>query len=227
VALLLLALGQGAAAAALLSQGWAISAARAAWQAIPPQPVSPPADFRGSDLAAAEAIRDALADFSRRAAREPTPPLAAATGAMLAFIDQRAATTHTVPLLETGLTALTQIHLTGELGFAAAPGQLAMGRRWLDRLLSLAPGRGDLAIPTFTLLLAAGRVEAAAALADRLLAANPADPIGLHYRGLALLLRRDPGGEAEGVRLLRAGLAQGIERFIPIDPALKKRLGAP
>ncbi|MFD2234931.1 hypothetical protein [Phaeospirillum tilakii] len=222
-----LALALGAAAVQLWQQGRALDAVRAGWQAQPPLALAPPADFRGSDLAAAEAIRDALARFARRARTEPTPPLAAAVGAMLAEIDRRAATTLTVPLLETGLTALAQIQVTGELGFAAAPGQAAMGRRWLDRLLVLAPGRGDLAIPTFSLLLAVGRGDAVLALADRLLAADPGDPVGLHFRGLALLLRQDPASAAEGFRLLRAALDRGIERFLPIDPAVKKRLGQP
>jgi len=227
VGVVMLALCQGAAALALLVHGGAIAATRAAWQAIPPQAVAPPVDFRGSDLAAAEAIRDELVLFSHRAATEPLRPLAASVRAMLDFIDRRAATSQTVPLLETGLTALAQIQVTGELRFAATPDQEVMRWRWLDRFLRLAPGRSDLAIPTFTLWLARGQTEAALALADRLLAVQPNDPIGLHYRGLSLILRHDPASEEEGLRLLRAALEQGIERFIPIDPRVKTRLGFP
>lgn len=225
--MLALALVQAGAAAALLSHGLAIGAIRAAWQEVPPRPMPVPADFRGSDLAAAEAIRDQLADFAVRARTEPTAPIAAATLPMLAFIDARAPHTTTLLLLTTGLTAMTRIHVTGDLAFLAAPERMATWRRWLERSLALAPGRSDLAIPFLTAAIAQGRVEEAADVSANLLVTDLNDPVGLHYQGLIWILDAEPEHKAEGLRLVRAAIDNGLERFMPVDPAVKAAVGLP
>lgn len=178
----------------------------------------PPEDFRGSDLAASELIRDTLA-------RRPAPP-AADIDLMLDFIDRHADRTPTIMLLTTGLTAMAQIHVTGELAFAAEPRQVLMWRRWLTRLLVLAPGRTDQAIPYLTLAISAGQWDEVAGFSRRVLDHDPNDPVGLHYGGLSLLARAN--GEEErtaGLSMLRRAVAAGIERFIPLDEDMKRSLG--
>lgn len=222
----LAALAGATAAIVLVCFGLRISAAAAAWSSVPPVPAALPEDFRGSDLAAAELIRDSLAKFARRVPAEPAAPFTASIDGMLDFIDRRAEGTSSLLLLTTGLTAMAEIHVTGELAFAARPEQILIWRRWLNRALVLAPGRTDLAIPYLTLAISAGQWDEVASFSRRVLEHDPDDPVGLHYGGLSLLAR--PDSEAvrlAGIAMLRRGIENGIERFIPLDPALKRSLG--
>lgn len=216
-----IAMAQMAAAAALLSHGLAIGTVREAWTTTPPRPVPIPADFRGSDLAAAELIRDTLTSFAGRARTEPAAPFAAAIRPMLAFIDGRATDTRTILLLTTGLGAMAQIHVTGELAFAAAPEDMTMWRRWLERLLALAPGRSDQAIPYLTACIVQGHMDEMADLSGRLLAAQPDDPVALYYQGLVAVTQPEQERRTAGMAMIRRAIDHGIERFLPIDPKLK------
>lgn len=209
-----IALMQIAASIALLVYGVALGDTRSAWMATLPRDAAIPSDFRGSDLAAAELIRDTLARGG-----EGLP-----VASMLAFIDQRVDRTPTILLLTTGLGAMAQIHVTGELAYAAAPGQMVTWRRWLDRLLVLAPGRSDQAIAYFTALIAQGRMEAASDFAGQLLAADSNDPIGQYYRGVAML---SAGSRPQGLELIRRSIQGGMDRFIPVDPQLRTLLDLP
>ena len=219
------ATASAAASAALICFGLRIAATDAGWSSVPPSIGGPPGDFRQSDLAAAELIRDTLVKFADRARAEPVEHLSAALDPMLDFIDQRAERTTSILLLTTGLTAMAQIHVSGDLAFAAQPRQILMWRRWLTRLLVLAPGRTDLAIPYLTLAISAGRWDEVSGFSSRVLQHNQDDPVGLHYGGLALLAQGGEAGRAAGLAMVRRGIENGVERFIPLDPALKRALG--
>jgi len=219
VAAAALGLGQAAAAAALLAYGLAMGAARTDLAASPPRPPALPADFRGSDLAVAEAI----ADFVVRADSEPGAPLAAAMPPLLDFIDRRAARTPTVLLLTAGLAVMARTELTGEIPLPPSEARRIMWRRWLDRLLRLAPGRSDQAIPYLVAAVGGRRWAEVDAVTGIVLAHDPGDPVGLHFRGLALLAR---GGDLnDGLALIRGAVDHGLERFMQLDAGIKALLG--
>lgn len=222
----LVALGQTTGAAALLSYGLVVRQVREAWSATPPRPAPIPIDFRGSDLAMAELVRDTLDRFAARARTEQTAPIADAMRPMLDFIDGQAADTQTILLLTTGLRAMSLIHVTGELAFAAAPDDLARWRRWLDRLLALAPGRSDQAIPYFTACIAGGHMEEVAALSAEIVARAPDDAVGLYYEGLVEVMRPEPARKTAGLSMIRRAIDHGLDRFMPIDPKVRALLGA-
>lgn len=216
------------AAAALLSAGLEMSRVRAGLDAVPPRtvPVSP--DFRGSDLALAEVLRDHTVLFAQRArSGEPTPAMASALQALLNEVDRRAATTRTVLLLTGGMTAMAQIHVNDALPFAAAEEQISMWRRWLDRLLVMAPERTDQAIPYFTAVLARDRFDEVAEISAAMLARDIRDPVGLYYQGLTRVQQPSPQAKADGLAMVRDAVTAGMDRFMPIDPKLKELLGLP
>lgn len=221
-----LCVGQIAAAGMLLDNGIRIGRLRADLAASPPIIHDVPRDFRGSDLEAAEAIRDALAEFARRAKSEPNAPIAAAIRPLLAFLDDRIPRSPTVLLATTGLTAMAQIHVTGDLSFMSSPEteaeQIAQWRRWLERLLVLAPNRGDQAIPYFTMAISQGRWDDIRQITQTMLARNGHDPVGLYYGGIVTLIN---GDRAQGMRMIRQSFEAGLDRFMPIDPSLKAQVG--
>lgn len=212
------------AAVALFSAGLSISRMRTTLDHVPPLPVALAPDFRGSDLAFAELVRDQLTAFADRAGYEPKEPIATAIRALLQDIDQRVPATRDVMLLTTGLTAMTRIQVDGDLGFAAEDGQMAMWRRWLDRLLMMAPGRTDQAIPYFTAALARNRMDEVEEISAAMLSHDPGDPVGLYYHGLTLVVRPSPETKARGRALIREAIRNGMDRFMPIDPKLKSLL---
>ena len=219
----LLAVGQVTAAAALLTYGLQFGALRQAWETKPPRLAAVPRDFRDGDMALAELIR-------KQAARYPQQPPSEARIAVIqemeAAVDLRAETTLTPLLLEAGIELQARLLVTRDLAYAARTGaEEAMLRRWTFRLLELAPGRSDAAIPLFSLWLSQRRLDEVTALAGQLLARDPDDAVGLQFKGLSLLAGGDPARRDEGLRLLRRALDQGIERFIPIDAATKAILG--
>jgi len=221
-----LAMAATAAAFMLLRTGLEENRVKTAWLATPPQAAILAADFRGSDLAAAELIRDAHSDFARRAAHgEATAPLATAIQAQLQDIDRRAANTLSPLLLTTGLGAMNAIHVTGELSFAADDRQWLLWKRWLDRLWVVAPRRSDQAIGYFTALLTRHRTDELARESDALLARLPDDPVGLYYRGVTLVLRPEPPLKEQGFAMLRRSVALGLERYMPVSPQLLTAIG--
>lgn len=213
---------QLAAAVLLLGYGLAFTTLRQAWEASPPLALAPPADLRGQDLAAAELIRDALDLFAKRAVGEDAAPLAQTLNLLLDFIDRQSAGTSSLMLLESGLSAMARIHVSGDLAFAATPKMPQLWRRWLERALDQAPGRTDLAIPYLAFALGRGAFDEVGLVTGRLLAQDAGDPVGLHYRGLVLLLagRRD-----EGLANIGKALDNGIERFMPIEDGVKALVG--
>lgn len=96
----------------------------------------------------------------------------------------------------------------------------------LDRTLALAPGRTDLAIGYFGWAITSGRQAEAAALGDLLLHRRPDDPIILWFSGNAMLFNQDLNIARQGMRRMKRALSLGVDRFVPIDPGLKRRVEA-
>ena len=221
-----LAIAQLGTAAALFHYSRAIGQAEAGLKAAPPRPTTLPVDFRGSDLPAAELIRDRMEVL---AARPSLPPEMARSVVwpLLDFVDTRATATPTLLLLTAGLDTMTHIHVTGGLATAYDPALLARWRRWLDRLLAVAPLRADQIIPYVTAALAQGRLDEVDALAAGLLARQNDHPVGLYYQGLVILVRNDPARKAAGLAMIRLAIKNRLDVYMPIDPSLKALLEQP
>lgn len=108
---------------------------------------------------------------------------------------------------------------------AARAATMPLWQMRLGELLTLAPGRSDLAIPLFTALLNGGNEAAVLALADDILRRNVDDPVGLWFLGLVHV--KSPLWEERGREQLRAALDKGIGRFLPIDANFRAELATP
>lgn len=100
-------------------------------------------------------------------------------------------------------------------------------RSWGPRLtevLERAPKRTDLAIPYLAWLTREEREAEVLRYADRLLRTDPDDPVGLWYSGSVLMA--DSGRARQGLSRLNRSLDRGIERFMPVDGALKEMIRA-
>jgi hypothetical protein len=126
---------------------------------------------------------------------------------------------------------VTSLLIRSDLAFAPSNPKIEELRReilanWEPRLteaLRIAPSRTDLAAPYLLWLLAQNRSDTFKAWAERLYRRAPGDPVGLWFSGIANL--DDPARAPEGVARMKAALAKGIERFIPVEAELKRELG--
>lgn len=185
-----------------------------------------PSDWRGSDLEVTEAIRDAFNDLAKTG--HPRPEAVPAVKAMFATLRTRIPETVTVQTAVTGLGVLSYVHFSRELAWLAPelPDSQALWRPWLERLLLLAPGRSDQAIPYLTWRATMGDLADVQAFSSRLLAVDPKDAVGLYFRGLVQILSPEPTLKQAGVESFRAARAHGIERFMPLDPVILRLIGA-
>lgn len=114
-------------------------------------------------------------------------------------------------------------HAAGASGRdCAPPAYLARWRERLERFFDRAPLRADVGVPYLVCAMQAGEEGAALAVAERLLAHNADDPVGLWFSGAVLLER--PDGVDEGMARLRRALATGIDRFLPVDDTLRAQV---
>ena len=168
-----------------------------------------PSDWRGSDLAAAEMMRDGL---DHPAAAFPIQP-------WLEFLDRRVSASPTLPLIITGLTLMAQIHVTADHPDWARTDDLQRWEGWLDHLLALAPDRTDQAIPFLTFAIDQDLWDRVEIVSRHILGHNADDPVGLYSLGLVRLHHHD-----NGLPLIRQALDNGMERYMPIDPAVRAAL---
>lgn len=199
-----------------------ITAVQADLVAGSPTPRPFPADPRGSDLAAAEMIRDAfwrMETLASPAERERALP---AARMMVEHLSRRLPATNTILLPVTALSWQAQVQFIGSLGWLAGqiPEAEAQWGLWLDRTLAMAPARTDLAIPYLTRLAINGKVEELRTRTSSMLAVTPHDPVGLHFQGLLMVQHPNPATKQQGLETLRASVAAGIGRFMPLDPRL-------
>ena len=92
----------------------------------------------------------------------------------------------------------------------------------LGDYLARAPRRGDMEVPYLSWRLAAGDDAAILAGASRILAGDRDNPVGLWFSGTVLIAT--PQTAAEGIARMRRALAQGLERVMPVDAALKSQI---
>ncbi|MBI3445826.1 MAG: hypothetical protein HY055_10825 [Magnetospirillum sp.] len=180
-----------------------------------------PADPRGGDLEAAEIISHAFLGFESVRSAERGRYLPAARS-MADYLRRRLPETQTVLLPVSGLSLMAQTHLLGGLTWLGddldLSGQLWM--QWIDMAWRLAPERGDLAIPLFTRMATTGRSDLLEAGVQRVLSRDPRDPVGLYFHGLLLVQSPDPAVKRAGIDRLRSSIESGLDRFMPLDPAL-------
>lgn len=88
--------------------------------------------------------------------------------------------------------------------------------------LRAAPQRSDQAVLFLLWHFLNGREDIAGDIAGLIYKQNPEDPVGLWFKGL--VLTGDPNRAAQGIILMRTALKNGIERFVPVDAALKAQI---
>jgi len=96
---------------------------------------------------------------------------------------------------------------------------------WKGRLfdiLEIAPERSDLAIPYLYWTLEQGDDKEAANMIRKILKRNPEDPVGLWFFGMVSVSK--PETRHQGLLNLQRALGAGIERFIVVDPNLKRMI---
>ncbi|MBT8001981.1 MAG: hypothetical protein HN578_03585 [Rhodospirillales bacterium] len=96
--------------------------------------------------------------------------------------------------------------------------------KWVGRAMEVAPHRTDVLIPFFSNLLSKGKTPMLLELTRKILDQNPGDPVGNYYKGAAMVVSSEYDDRLLGMKHLREGLNQGIERYMSIDPKLKKQI---
>lgn len=216
-----LSLAQLASAAALYRQGVQFGDFRqqiarhiAVSQAVP-------TDFRGGDLAVAEILRDTFNHLETVGA--PEPQALSMARELVSVLHQRIPTTVTPLLPVTGLSLMAQSQMTDGLPWLAdMTGGVDAWRTWLDRALLMMPARTDLAIPYLSVQAGRGNLPEVHRLASAMLERRADDPVGLYFMGLINV--QQPGGQDLGRDQLRRSLGGGMDRLMPIDPALRRLL---
>lgn len=184
-----------------------------------------PRDPRGSDLTASGVIRDDMAALAQ--AQHLAPDAKSRGDAMIRHLAQRLPDSTSSHFLVTATNVLTRIYGSGELpGLApGVPGGKALWRGTVDRLLTVAPHRTDAVIPYLTHHAIIGELAETSRVTKGIRARAPEDPVGLYFAGLLLVLEPAPAAKRQGIQFLQAAKAAGIERFMPLDPAVQKIIG--
>jgi hypothetical protein len=190
-------------------------------------PLTVPDDPRGSDLAAAEMIRDCFLELAHPRARQRRRRDTGAK-AMVAYLDRTVMRTETTQLPIIALGILSQAYFSGELAWLEGDMPDIAGRWpiWLDRALTLAPGRTDIAIPYLTRLATTGQSAEAEALTRRMLRQAPDDAVALYFAGILELSKAPGASKQTGIGFLRRSVAAGIDRFMPIAPSIHDLINA-
>lgn len=219
--LAVLSLAQLASAVALYRQGVQFGEFRQQIVRLAAVSQAAPTDFRGGDLAVAEILRDTFNQLE--VVRAPEPQILSMARELVLVLHQRIPTTVTPLLTVTGLSVMAQSHMTGGLPWLAdTTGGLDVWRTWLDRALLMMPARTDLAIPYLSVQAGRGNLAEIHRLASAMLERRADDPVGLYFMGLIHV--QQPGKQDLGRDQLRRSLGGGMDRLMPIDPALRRLL---
>lgn len=222
----LLATAQLLAAAALLSSGLAIGAAQKDLAKDGSLLRQLPVDFRGSDLAIAEVLRDWMWGLTTQSS--DTPPSGNSVAAILDFLTARIPHTKTVLLTVVANQVMTQGMVINQPPWLhpLVEARQNSWQGWTEQSLQLAPDRSDLAIGFMTSAAVQGQSSLTEAMTLNILRRNPDDPVGLYFSGLVAVLRPSPEEKARGVALLHRSVDQGLDRYMPIDPQIKALLAS-
>ncbi|OIQ95383.1 hypothetical protein GALL_226510 [mine drainage metagenome] len=157
------------------------------------------------------------------------PRLAAArAGAFLALQRRAEALPPTAPVLSMALLNATAAEAFAPAGSPLAwsdPDQLAAA--WdkdARRLLAQAPRRLDVLPPYLDWCLTHGRTARLAAMLALAGQIDPDHPVVLWFTGIQDLQSPSAPLQARGLALMRRAYTAGLERFMPVSPALKRQL---
>lgn len=214
----------GVAASLLSAQMTRVDAMRG-WLAAPQGAPPPLRDIRNDDGILAAIANGALQAVKRRA--EAGPLVIETENRRLAWMI--AAFKAAIPQTQNPALPIVGANLLNDLALnpllspvrAAHADALALWPQWLDRALTLAPARSDVALGYLTWRFNAGDHRETLLWARRLRAHNADDPAGLYFEGGVYAIQPDPQARQRGLALLRRALDQGIERYIPLDESFK------
>jgi hypothetical protein len=198
------------------------------WLAQPHGPAPQIFECCGDDRVLAEMARYVLDEMNSRVSAGMLVPVddGRRLSWMIAALESR------VPITTNPSLAIGSINLLSMLGLdpkyealrEANPAALTHWPRWLDRVLTLAPARTDVAIPYLTWRFNAGDYSETLLWSRRLRLRDPKNPVGLYFEGGVYVRQADPQIRRQGLALLRRALDNGIERFIPLSEAFKSQI---
>ncbi|WP_193771479.1 hypothetical protein, partial [Candidatus Magnetaquicoccus inordinatus] len=175
--------------------------------------------IRGDDLALARLLRGRLAAYEKMSDAEQQQQHQPALQELARCLVERIPHTHTPLLIFTGLTLMAERHVTQQLHWAALPMlDLPTWQHWINLSLQKAPMRSDQAIPWLSHLAVSGQWETLRQQLTVLLQRQPEDAVGHYFLGILQLTR---GEKEAGIGSLRRAIAGGVERFLPIDEAIR------
>lgn len=102
--------------------------------------------------------------------------------------------------------------------------ELTRWRRAVEAVFESAPRRVDVANTYLSWLIAKDRSAEMAPVVTRMMTIAPDHPVTLWFHGMLKLASEEPRVQQEGALMLRQSLAANVERFMQVDPDLKKVL---
>lgn len=197
----------------------------------PAQYDSFPADFRGSDLIAAVALRQVQEREAQALARDDGPESRARARAVLDRVHRDLAAR--MPETTVARFALTALTYYGNLAFVDSLTWLRNERlidirewgAWARRMLALAPERTDTIHPYLAWCLLHGLHGEVEMLTGAILQADPADAVALYYRGALLMQSNDPVRKEEGRSFIRRSLDNGAGRLLSLPKSVEDAVG--
>ncbi len=225
-------LAQIAAASALFTFGIKTSEVIATYQnpKINIEKIHFPPDFRGAEHGFALAIRDHLAWLRKSSSTHSKLMVKHQEKVVRSIIKDlkgRIRIAKSPYIVLAGVAVFSDLVYDPKLKwlqFKLRSNELALWGHWVKKLLELAPGRTDTTIPYFSRLIFQGDVTTLINITQTILEKTPNDPVGLYFRGAAMIRAQQKDTQVKGLQYLKKGLEKGIERFMPVDPKLKKRI---
>jgi len=189
-----------------------------------------PIDFRGAEHGFALTIRDHLVWLRKRLPASEKPMAKNQVMVIRSIIydlENRIPRSHSPYLILAGVAVFSDLVFDPkfkEIQFELRENEKVLWGQWVKKLITLAPGRTDTAIPYFSWLLSQNKLAILTDFTQSILVKNPNDPVGLFFKGAALMRSSQEGAQVRGLKYLKKGLEKGVERFMPVDPELKKKI---
>jgi hypothetical protein len=184
-----------------------------------------PVDPRGADLDLATLIESAMPAMLQASAA--IPPEQRALVQRVLFEAERRDIEGRSLLLSMALANADAAMAFTPGGDSLLPPGESLSQDWplvLRRILMRAPQRLDVLATYFNWLLLQHRPQDMNAMLATANAIDPNHPVVSWFSGVQLLDAPDPGLRERGLTLMRLALADGLERFMPVDGTLKSRL---
>ena len=186
-----------------------------------------PSDFRAGENAFSSFVRSEV----RKIALPPARTIADSTKSemiskLLQALEERVENAGSVDLVLAGNIVFSELYYNPSLIQLrpATTDKTNSWDKWVGRAMEVAPHRTDVLIPFFSNLLSKGKTPMLLELTRKILDQNPGDPVGNYYKGAAMVVSSEYDDRLLGMKHLREGLNQGIERYMSIDPKLKKQI---